>query len=437
MKTLLIIYPHWHPANLAGVHRPRLTGNFLKEFGWNPKVLTVQEEYFEEKPDPDFERTFSPHFDVTRVKALPVLKPRIVGDIGLRAFFYLYKGALKIIRSEHIDFIWIPIPSFYCALLGRLLYHKTTIPYGIDYIDPWVRDISNRKDWRHRLSNHLAKFLEPIAVKKAALITGVSHEYFLPVLERNFRKKGSRLGQSQDNDSLFTLHTSPFTLHHVAFPYGFDPNDHSIKIKNLDHPWSEVKGVRPWIYAGAFLPNSRQFVEALFESISLLRKEGKWDEKIRLYFIGTGTYPGKTIWAYANDAGIADIIIEDRSRFPFLKVLNFLSAADTVMVIGSTEKHYTASKVYQAILSERPVWAVFHQESSAVQVMEECSADQLLVRYREGMTDTDIQTEIRKSLLARIKNEPRKPDLKALEKYSARESARKLVQGMELVLREM
>lgn len=31
MKTVLIIYPHWVPANLAGVQRPRLIVNYLKK----------------------------------------------------------------------------------------------------------------------------------------------------------------------------------------------------------------------------------------------------------------------------------------------------------------------------------------------------------------------------------------------------------------------
>ena len=48
MKNMLIIYPHWPPSNLAGVHRARLISNFLPDFGWHPIVLTVKEIYYEE-----------------------------------------------------------------------------------------------------------------------------------------------------------------------------------------------------------------------------------------------------------------------------------------------------------------------------------------------------------------------------------------------------
>jgi hypothetical protein len=200
MKTILIIYPHWHPCNMAGVHRPRLIGNYLKELGWQPRILTVEAAYFEETPDPDFEKTFSPHFVVTRVKALPVMRPRLIGDIGLRAFFQLYKEAKRIIRTEKIDFVWLPIPSFYNALLGRLLYEKTKIPYGIDYIDPWVRDISNQKNKRAILSQWLAKVLEPIAIKKVSVISGVSTPYYAPAIERNFPEIASQLLEKEKRE---------------------------------------------------------------------------------------------------------------------------------------------------------------------------------------------------------------------------------------------
>ena len=433
MKNLLIIYPHWHPVNLAGVHRPRLVGNFLSGFGWKPVVLTVQEDRFEEEPDPDFAQTFSKDFEVHRVGALPVTKPRIVGDIGLRAFFYLYMGAIKIIKQKEIDFVWIPIPSFYTALLGRLIYRKTRVPYGIDYIDPWVRDISTRKDWRHRVSNLFARILEPIALENASLITGVSYEYYKPVLDRNFKHRQVLSPFSQLEPPIYQSSGQP--IYHTAFPYGFDPNDHKIRLDNVNYPWSDEVEKKPWIYAGAFLPNSRMFLKLFFEAINEIRKSGKWDEKVKLYFIGTGAYLGKSILAYATDAGIGDIVIEDRNRFPYLHVLNFLSAAETVMVIGSTEKHYTASKVYQALLSEQPIWAIFHEGSTAVQVMEECMADQFLVKYQEGMEEDLLKESIKSVLVKRIESNSWNPDLNALDKYSAKESARKLVEGMEAALR--
>ncbi len=476
MKIILIIYPHWWPNNMAGVQRPRLIGNYLKEHGWQPRVLTVKEEYYEEKPDPDFHKIFSDDFKVTRVDALPANKSqkktkgfillrflyslltahyslRLIGDIGLRAFFQLYKGAKHIIATEKIDFIWLPIPSFYNALLGRLLYDKTKVPYGIDYIDPWVRDISNQRNLRATMSQWVARILEPIAIKNVSVISGVSTPYYAPAIQRNFPSIANELLNSNSNDlntnSLLTTHNSPlatnpntnFPITHVAMPYGFDPNDHKIKLDNIEFPWFTTQNSKltshnskVWLYAGAFLPNSHILMDAFFNAISNLRKQGLWDETIQLWFIGTGPYPAKRITAYAKDHLIDDIVFENRDRYPFLHILNFLSAADTVMVIGSTEQHYTASKTYQSILSERPIVSIFHHESSAIKVMQDCKADQFTVRYKPEMKQEDIVSAFEKTIIKRLNSNNWQPDLSALDQYSANESARKLVEAIERVI---
>ncbi|MCZ2844932.1 MAG: hypothetical protein O2U61_00290 [Candidatus Bathyarchaeota archaeon] len=428
-KKILIIYPHWHPTNLAGVHRPRLIGNFLKELGWRPYVLTVREEYFEETPDPDFIHTFSKDFNITRVKALKAVRPRIVGDIGLRAFNSLYTKGKEIIKEEKIDFIWLPIPSFYNSLLGRLLYEKTKIPYGIDYIDPWVRDLTNQSGLRAELSQTFARFLEPIAIKKAALISGVSAPYYEPALKRNFP------GFYDADKKLLPETINPNTgkkIAHIAMPYGFDPRDHNMILENVNFPWNEEpEGQKNWIYAGAFLPNSHVLLSAFFEAVQNLRKRGLWDESIRLWFIGTGEYPAKKITEYATEFGLKEIVKEKRERYPFLQVLNFLSAADTVMIIGSTEKHYTASKTFQALLSKKPVISVFHKESSAVEIMQECSADQYTVRYDPDEKSNKLVARFEKKLLKRLSSRSWNPNLSALDKFSAKESARRLVNAIE------
>lgn len=419
MKNLLIIYPHWHPANLAGVHRPRLIGNFLPEFGWHPIVLTVNPEYFEEKPDPYFELTFRKHFEVVRVNAFPITRPRLIGDIGLRAFFYLYREALKIIKVRKPAFIWIPIPSFYTALLGRLLNEKTGLPYGIDYIDPWVRSLAHfqKRFSRFWWSIQLAKILEPIAVKKASLISGVSTSYYQAVLDRNFPKKN---------------------ITHVGMPYGFDPDDHTIQLSNVTLPWRlDPIGTKPWVYAGAFLPKSHFFVDCFFEAISIMRSAGTWDSKVRLYFLGTGKYQGESIADYAQKHKITDIVTENRRRYPYLQVLYFLSQASRVMVIGSTEKHYTASKTFQALLSKKAVWAMFHKDSSALQFMRQAEAGAYTICYEEGDTQEQLISKIRPQLKRFLTlSEGWFPDYSALEPYSARTSARSLITAIDKTLSE-
>lgn len=417
-KNILIIYPHWPPSNLAGVHRPRLIANFAKELGWQATVLTVKADYYEEEPDSNINKLVSPDIRVVQVDAFEINKKwRLVGDIGLRGFWQLYREALEIIKSQRVDFVWIPIPSFYTALLGRLVYEKTKTPYGIDYIDPWVDGFTNYQEkWsRAWLSNQLARFLEPIAVKKASLISGVSTPYYQPVLTRNFSKK---------------------KVAHVGMPYGFDPKDHAVPLENVLYPWREEEKVKPLVYAGAFLPKSRIFVDTLFKAIKELKKEEKWDESVVLYFLGTGNYTGKRIEEYALEHGISSSVVEVQARFPFLEILNILSAAFGVLVIGSTEKHYTASKTFQALLSGKPVFAVFHEESTAVKVLEECQAADYLVQYSEKENSESLLSSMKRQLYSFFHVHDWQADLRQLEKYSAKESARQLFDAIQLCMKK-
>lgn len=411
MRHILIIYPHWPPSNLAGVHRPRLIANNLKEFGWQPIILTVDSDYYEEELDFDLCKLVREYVEVYYVKALKVPKPRIFGDIGLRAFIFLYKKALEIIKQRQIDFIWIPIPSFYVSLLGRILYEKTKIPYGIDYIDPWIRDISGRRNLRFILSNVLARFLEPIAVKKASLISGVAFEYYKPVLDRYFKNK---------------------TIVHVAMPYGFDEFDYSIFSDSLMVPWSDNE--IPIIYAGAFLPLSGYFVDIFFQNIKKLLDKNLLPRNIKFYFLGTGNYKHKSIEYYAERNSLKNFVVEIRKRFGYVQILNLLSRAHGVMVIGSIQKHYTASKIFQALLSKRPVFVVVHYQSTVVDILRHANALEYCVMYNPDETEEVFSNNLREKFLNFFEQKNWKPILKELESFSAKQSAKMLVSAIEQAL---
>jgi hypothetical protein len=47
-------------------------------------------------------------------------------------------------------------------------------------------------------------------------------------------------------------------------------------------------------------------------------------------------------------------------------------------LLGSDEPHYTASKIYPALLSGRPSLAVFHKSSSAYDILSKCGGTKVL-----------------------------------------------------------
>lgn len=409
-RRLLLIYPHWPPSNLVGVMRPRHLANYLPEHGWDVTVLIVDPDCYEEVGDPNLVKTIRPSVDVRMVSALKARKRlRLVGDVALRAASGLIREGQKICRELNPDFILASVPSFYVAPIARILHDRTGIPYGIDYQDPWVRPRHPNQAWlsRHSFSCQLAKILEPWSVRKASLLSGISHAYFAGVIERN--------------PHLSNVKT-------VEFPVGFDPDDYTIEISDAENAWEDSS--RTFIYAGAFLPQSAILHQAMFAAFRRLLDAGNVPHEARLLYYGTGHRPGKSLTDLAREAKIASFVSENRERIPYLHILRLLSRATGVFVIGSTDRHYSASKVYQALLSKRPVFAVLHQESQAVQVLEQCRADQYLVRYNpndDAAFFSNLESRLRSFL---NQTEEWNPNLDALNPYSASASAKRLADAM-------
>ena len=421
MKKVLIITSHFPPSNLAGVHRSRLFAQHLPSFGWEPIILTVHENYYEEKPDPNLVKLLPPDLKIEKVKAFKRKGP--IGDTGLRGFFQLYKKGKQIIREQKPDFLYIPIPSFYCALLGRLLHAHTGIPYGIDYIDPWVHEFpgSRKKFSRHWFSTKLAKMLEPYAVKKASAITGVAEGYYRPVLERNPHLQKISSG---------------------AMPYGGEVKDHEIISSLALTPYLFKKNNNKiqFVYAGAMLPKAYDPLERIFEAIAAAKEDFA---DVEFHFIGTGKLPNDpesyNIRPLAEKYGLWNsIVFEYPARIPYLDVLVHLDIAAAAFILGSTEPHYTPSKVYQSILSGKPLLAVLHEESSAVKVTEDSGAG--IVLSFNGPGDTDrIRKQFNdhfnrfRAFMHLFKKENVRSEI--FDEYSARAVTKKLVEVLNKALR--
>lgn len=420
MKKILIISPHFPPSNLTAVHRARFFANHLSVFGWEPIILTVHEKYYEEELDRNLEKILPPGLRIEKANAFKLTRPRLIGDIGLRGFIQIYKKAKQLILKEKIDFTYITIPSFYGALWGRWLHKSTGVKYGIDYIDPWVHQFpgSEKIFSRHWFATKVSGFLEPIAVKKASLITGVAASYFSDVIKRNPFLKDS--------------------CHFLAIPYGSEKSDHdAVKELNLkpylfDHKQEKIQ----MVYAGAMLPKAYAPLEEIFKAI--VENKAQF-AGVEFHFIGTGKSTsdsnGFNIKPLAEKYRLwQTVVFEYPARIPYLDVLLHLNAADGIFILGSTEPHYTPSKVYQAVLSEKPIFAVLHTESTGVKVIRDSKAGWVL--DFNGINDlAKIQNSF-SMLFQQYKSalysfDPDRINMSAFEKYSAEEVTKSLVSALD------
>lgn len=391
------------------MHRARLFAANLKAFGWDPIVLTVHHDDYLETLDWNLAKLVPEDVRVEWVRAasnsLTIGGRRLVGDVILRAYKPLVQRGTDLVKEEGIDFIHALIPSYYGGMIARSIHNRTGIPYGVDYIDPWVEPIEYPIGSKAWVAQRIARRLEPWSVRRASLITGVAEGYYEAVVERNTHLKNAVT---------------------AAMPYGGDIVDHQ-RLREI--------GVEPWLfkqdgrfrllYAGALLPQAVAPLDRAFEAIASNREAFS---DLELFFVGTGSSPDDTegyqIRPIAERHGLwGSVVQEHPARIPYLAALAHIEAADGVFIQGSTEPHYTPSKVYQAVLSEKPVLAVLHEASTACDVIRRTGAGRVLAFDGENGLET-----IRNEFIDTFQSyrdfahsfDPTSVDHEAFEEYSAR-----------------
>jgi hypothetical protein len=423
-RRIAIVAGHFPPSNLASVHRSRLWAQHLPEFGWEPIIVTAHSDYYEEKLDPALLDLVSPELRVIRTKAISTKPVRLVGDIGVRALPWQFGALDGLISRKEIDFLHITIPSNYSALLGQLLYRRHNFPFGIDYIDPWVHvppgaEKRFSKAW---MSCKLANWLEPWAVRNAALITGVAPLYYQSVLERNpqLRKRCVT----------------------AAMPYGNSAADYQLLswAPRDTFLFSRSDTLFHMVYAGAMLPKAYPVLDRLLQALAILRDtEADVMQRLRIHFIGTGTSPNHTegynIRPHIQRFGLEHWVCEHPNRIGYVDVLNHLAQASAILILGSAEAHYTPSKVFQSVQAKRPIFALLHERSTAVSVVRDSRAGRAVTFAN---CQLPVAEELADDLVSFIRDPQYSVDKvqwEAFDAYSARNSTKALVEAIELAMK--
>src|SRR2546430_2161518 len=128
MRRVLMISPHFPPDSTAATHRVRLLAPHMADREWEPTVLTVDPRDYEGRLDPTLYDSLPQNVRIVRTRAWPARASRAVGvgDLGLRAFHGLWRGASDLLAREHFDSVFITIYPTYPALLGPVLKRRFT-----------------------------------------------------------------------------------------------------------------------------------------------------------------------------------------------------------------------------------------------------------------------------------------------------------------------
>lgn len=127
-------------------------------------------------------------------------------------------------------------------------------------------------------------------------------------------------------------------------------------------------GRKHWVYVGRGGPDMNYALGLLFAHLSKLKQQDPLlSSKLQLHFVGTSYAPTgrskKTVEPLASSFGLDDIVHETSERIAYFEALAAYRDSDAVLLIGSESSDYTASKLFNCVLSGRPVFAIFHSNS--------------------------------------------------------------------------
>ncbi|WP_263831198.1 glycosyltransferase [Salinibacter sp.] len=428
MRRVLVVSPRFPPINAPDVHRVRHSLTHFQANGWQPEVWRVDPNRVERERDPLLAKTLPDDAKVRTVGAFDPDWTRLagLGSLPLRSLpFYFWHGTRRLARGD-VDLVYFSTTAFPIMVLGRYWKRRFGIPYVIDMQDPWHTDYYVGKPKEEQppkfwFSYRLHKYLEPVAMQGVDGIVSVSQGY-CDTLQNRYA-----------NVTPDMCEVIPFGATEVDFEV---MEDSGVTQPFVD-PDNDTIDV---VYAGRGGHDMELAARGLFGALRRGREEQPaLFGRVRMHFVGTSYAPTgegeKTIEPIAEEYGVADAVTEHTDRIPYFQSLRLLRDADHLVVPGSDDPDYTASKLYPYILSRRPVLAAFHENSSVVDILRETEAGTAVTF--DGRTDPeDLTQKVLDAWAPMLERLPYSPDTdwEAFQPYTAEAMTQRQVEVFDRVV---
>ncbi len=369
MPNILIICPTFTPLNTPDHHRIRLSIPWFQKFGWKVTVLAVKPEFTECPLDPILQQAGDP-CETIRVNAFPVKWTRKIGlgNLGYRSWFYIKSEGESLIKRNNYDLIYFSTTVFPIMTLGRIWKKKFKIPYILDIQDPWRNDfyLDKPKDQRppkYKIAHFLDSLLEKWTIPHANGLISVSDAY-PSTLNKRYNTK----------------------LPSSVIPFASSKADFELVEKlNVKNPLFKRKENRIHVvYTGAVTPGMPKPLYTMFKAFKHVISSLD-NINIHIYFVGS-SYASKAksiALPIAKNVDIEKYITELPERVGYFEAIKIMQEADIIILPGSMESGYTASKIYPYILSEKTIIALTHELSSVSAILKGCNAGPVITFNNE------------------------------------------------------
>lgn len=391
MKKVLIITYYWPPGSGPGVQRFLKFSKYLRDFGWEPIILTVENGSFP-SIDSSLEKDIPEGLKVVKTKTFEPFqwynmlkgkkgKSTGVGMVGMQEqsplqklalhiranYFipdarkgwkkYALKKAKSIIQEEGIEAIITTGPPHSAHLIGLDLKQQTNLPWVADMRDPWTTVFYNAFFPRTTSTKQKDKALEDKVLKNADGVVVVSNG-----LKQEF---------SDRNENISIIYN------------GFDETDMPLSMPQRNKRFTIS-------YVGNFKPN--QNVNALWEILFEIKKEeSDFADDLELFLTGNvDSSVVDAIGAHAleNNLHLSAFVAHQEA------VQRMMSADMLLFIIPKSERNklIITGKLFEYLATGNPILGIGPVDGDASAVLQDAN--------RKPLADYSDKESIKKQLLA-------------------------------------
>ncbi|HEX2963244.1 MAG TPA: glycosyltransferase [Ignavibacteriales bacterium] len=375
MKKVLFISFFWPPSGKATLHWPLKIIKYLPSSGWQPSVLTVNEDTFSAKDEsllkeisPELEVMKTGYFDPFRLyrkflgksqdeplvasetisktnKSLPhrisiwIRMNLFVPDARIGWYPKAVQRGKEYLKSNKIDAIVTVGPPHSTHLIGKKLSKAFNIPHVPVLIDPWIDIVYYRGFKRNPVTLALDNYFERSVMKEASEVVFVTKN-----TKEDFVKKYPFLKSKS----------------HVLY-WGY--NEDSFEGLEVKPPKDE----KILLHAGNIFDYQNQV--PFWKTVKSRIEKGS---NIKLKFIGT---VGPHIKKSLEDLGLNDRV-EYSGFLPYSEVAEEMMRASYLLVCA-TEPRHLPGKLFEYLRTGKPIIAFGDDNDEVEEILRKTNAGML------------------------------------------------------------
>ena len=322
---LLIVCPHWAPANAPDGHRVRMLLPYLAALGCEIDVLALRAQDLSYPIDPLLDEPAPTGVTIHRLEmpAGGLLQRLGIRATGLRAWRTFAQAGSNLIASREHDLVLFSTTAFPLLTLARRWKKHHGVRIAFDFQDPWVPPpgIPIRRGAKHAIMRWIHRFLEPRAVSACDALVAVSAGYIQMLRDR-----------------YADLRAVPS----LELPFCVSKRDleaaEGLTVEQYDG-----------LFVGGVSEGIRPVALLVCRAIEQLRRQGV---DVSLHLVGTD-YAQRTpqVLPLLESTDSEQSIAEQPQRVGFFTSIAMAKTARFVVVLGSTEPDFVPSKLYNAFAS--------------------------------------------------------------------------------------